>query len=64
MDHVRVTPEAYERVRSQPTDFVLTPGHAIPEVETVVESNDEFDVVRKTGQAAALVKELEPRPRA
>jgi hypothetical protein len=64
MDHVRVTTEAYERVRSQPTDFVLTPGHAIPEVETVVESNDEFDVVRKTGQAAALVKELEPRPRA
>jgi hypothetical protein len=44
MDHVRVTTEAYERVRSQPTDFVLTPGHAIPEVETVVKGNDEFDV--------------------
>ena len=62
MEHVRVTSETYERVRSTPTDFVLKPGHAVPEVETVVESSDEFDVVRKTGQAAVLVNELDPRP--
>ena len=62
MDRVPVTTEVYERARSQRTDFVLRPGHAIPEFETVIESNEEFDVVRKTGEAAALVNERNSRP--
>jgi hypothetical protein len=62
MDHVRVTTESYERARSQPTDFLLKPGHAEPEFETVIESHEDFVLVRKTGDAAALAEKLDPRP--
>lgn len=62
MDHVRVTTESYQRARSQPTDFLLRPGHAEPEFETVIESHEDFVLVRKTGEAAALAEKLDPRP--
>ena len=61
MEHVRVTTESYERARSEPTDFLLKPGHAKPEFETVIERHEDFELVRKTGAAAALVKQLDPR---
>jgi len=61
MEHLRVTTEAYQRARSEPTDFLLRPGHARPEFETVTETHEDFEVVRKTGAAAALVRELDPR---
>ncbi len=61
MDHLRVTTEAYQRARSEPTDFLLKPGHAKPEFETVIESNEDFELVRKTGAAAALAKQRDPR---
>jgi hypothetical protein len=61
MEHVRVTTESYERARSEPTDFLLKPGHAKPEFETVIERQTDFELVRKTGAAAALVKQLDPR---
>lgn len=62
MDHVRVTSEAYERARSEPTDFLLKPGHDKPEFEAVIERHDDFVLVRKTGEAAALAKKLDPSP--
>ena len=61
MDHLRVTTETYQRARSEPTDFLLRPGHARPEFETVIESHEDFEVVRKIGAAAALTKQLDPR---
>ena len=62
MDHVRVTTESYKRARGQATDFLLKPGHVKPEFETVIESHDEFVLVRKTGEAAALARKLDPHP--
>ena len=61
MDHLRVTTEAYQRARREPTDFLLKPGHAKPEFETVIESHEDFELVRKTGAAAVLAKQLDPR---
>ena len=61
MDHLRVTTEAYQRARSEPTDFLLRPGHAKPEFETVIESHEDFELVRKTGAAAVRAKQLDPR---
>jgi hypothetical protein len=60
MDHVRVTRESYERARREPTDFLLKPGHANAEFEALVESHDDFVVVRKTGEAAALARKSDP----
>ena len=57
-----MTTESYEQARRQPTDFLLKPGHAKPEFETVIESHDDFVLVRKTGEAAALARKLDPHP--
>ena len=49
----------YEHVRSDPTFFVLLPGHEERDVETVVEEHDGFNVVRKDpGEPAAVAREL------
>jgi hypothetical protein len=40
---------AYERVRSDPRQFVILPSHLISEVEDVVQESDGFLVVRKRG---------------
>jgi hypothetical protein len=61
-DHVRVTTESYERARGQATDFLLKPGHVKPEFETVIESHDDFVLVRKTGEAAVVARKLDPNP--
>jgi hypothetical protein len=52
----------YERVRAEPTQFVVVPGHEVEDVETVVEENDAFAVVRKRdGAPAQLARETDPR---
>jgi hypothetical protein len=61
MEHLRVTTEVYERARREPTDFLLTPGHAKPEFETVIEAHEEFELVRKTGAAASVARRLDQR---
>jgi len=58
MEHLRVRTEVYERTRSEPTDFLLKPGHAKPEYETVIDANEEFELVRKTGAAGSVAKQL------
>ncbi|MDX6471748.1 MAG: hypothetical protein QOK22_564, partial [Gaiellaceae bacterium] len=35
---------AYERIRADPTLFVIVPGHVEPDVESVVERGDGFEV--------------------
>jgi hypothetical protein len=61
MEHVRVTTESYELARGQPTDFLLRPGHADPEFETIIESHEEFVLVRKGDEAAAIAGKRDPR---
>jgi hypothetical protein len=52
----------YERVRSDPTLFVVVPGHEIPDVETVVEEHSDFNVIRKDlGGLAELAQQTDPR---
>jgi hypothetical protein len=61
MEQLQVTTEWYARARSEPTDFLLKPGHAEPEFETVIEVREEFELVRKTGAAAAVARQLDQR---
>jgi hypothetical protein len=52
----------YERIRSDPTLFVVRPGHEEPDVEVVVEQTDAYHVVRKVpGGPAELAAEEDPR---
>jgi hypothetical protein len=55
--------EEYEDVRSEPTHFLLAPGHHKPEVEYVVERTAEFDVIEKVAPLMArIARRLSPRP--
>jgi hypothetical protein len=61
-EQIEIPVEDYERIRSDPTHFVIVPGHEIPDVEDVVETQDTFHVVRKhEGPAAELARERDPR---
>jgi hypothetical protein len=52
----------YERVRSDPTQFVVLPGHELPDVEEVIERHEGFFVIRKAaGGPAQLARETDPR---
>ena len=53
----------YERVRSDPAQFVIRPEHAVPEIESVVEETDGYWIVKKAGEAADYVEHLDPRGR-
>jgi hypothetical protein len=44
----------YEDARSDPTLFVVAPGHDLPEIEEVLRRTDSYQIVRKEGEAARL----------
>ena len=59
---IHLTLEQYEDVRSEPTYFVVMPGHEDPAVERVVESERSHDLVEKDAPGAAETSaELDPR---
>ena len=60
-DRITLTPELYEWVRASPTRFVLARGHVAPEIEHVVEHEDDHVVVEKLGLAARIAAKLNPR---
>jgi hypothetical protein len=52
----------YEDVRSEPTRFMLAPGHEELEIERVVEQTGEYNVVEKFGPVLTpIVRQLDPR---
>ena len=52
---------AYESVRDDPAQFVVAPGHDLPEIEEVVHRTAGYQVVRKHGAAAELAENRDPR---
>jgi hypothetical protein len=60
---IRVTLAEYETVRAVGARFLIRPGHAIDDVEQVVERHDDYDVVEKTGESKQYVERLDPRSR-
>lgn len=57
-----ITPDDYERVRSDATWFVVIPGHELAAVEHVVANHDGYDIVEKRpGPAADEAEETDPR---
>jgi hypothetical protein len=56
-----MTLETYEQVRSDPTEFLVAPGHDLPEIEDIVRATPDYQVVKKHGPAADLVREQDPR---
>jgi len=61
-EQVEIDVSTYERVRREPTLFIVLPGHEIPTVEDIVEHHEGFDIVEKAaGAPAQLAREHDPR---
>jgi hypothetical protein len=65
MEHVTMSVDEYERVRSVPTHFLVLPGeqHLFLDIERVVEEHDGYLVVEKFGDAGRMATKLDPRSR-
>lgn len=58
---LRLTVSDYERVREEPTDFLVARGHVIPEIEKVIATGPDYEVVRKLAGEGVLARETDPR---
>jgi hypothetical protein len=57
-----ITRPVYERVRSDPRQFVILPSHLISEVEDVVQESDGFlIVVKRGGTPEDIAVRMDPR---
>jgi hypothetical protein len=61
-DVVELTLAEYESIRSEPTHFLVAPGHVWqPETERTVRENETYAVVEKTGTARDVALDKDPR---
>jgi hypothetical protein len=61
IERVTLTSEEYERVRSDPVEFFVKPGHEILDVEEVVETHDRYLRVRKHAEEWDIARQTDPR---
>jgi hypothetical protein len=60
-DTITMDRAAYESVREVSTHFALVSGHEITDVETVIETHENYLVVEKAPETHAIVEEADPR---
>ena len=53
----------YEQVRANPCHFFIAPGHEIPDVETVIETRQEWVVIEKDPEVREIVEATALRQR-
>jgi hypothetical protein len=56
---VRLTADVYERIREDPTTFLIVPGHS--STGDVIAQHDDYLVVRKQGDGGEVARALDPR---
>jgi hypothetical protein len=60
-EDVELTIAEYEPIRAVPTHFLVRPGHFTPDVEVIIEQRSGYWVVEKTGGAADVARDTDPR---
>ena len=63
---IRLSGDEYARIRADPKRFFYVVGHSEPfqHALDVVERHSTYEVIAKTGKAAEIAEDLDPRPRA
>jgi hypothetical protein len=61
LERITVPLAAYEQARSDSTLFLAKPGHLQAEAEAIVAEHPGYQLIRKTGAAAAVAEEQDPR---
>jgi hypothetical protein len=60
-DSIALADGEYDHVRSDPLLFAVLPGHEIPDVEEILETNERFSVVRKFEGEDIIARHTDPR---
>ena len=60
IEEVLLTDAEYMKIRSNPATFAVVPGHALEDVETIIEETDRFQVVEKHPREAAIAEATDP----
>jgi hypothetical protein len=60
VEEVPLTDAEYVKVRSNATTFAIAPGHALEDVETVIEGTDRYQIVEKHPREAAIAEATDP----
>jgi hypothetical protein len=58
---VRIRASDYERIRKNSAHFFVLPGHEAAEIETVIESHDDWVVVEKEPHIREIAEATDPR---
>jgi hypothetical protein len=58
---LELTLDEYERVRADPTHFIVAPGHVAPSIEHTVNEGQRYTVVEKDGVAGDVAERTDPR---
>ena len=59
---ISIARDAYERVRTEATLFLVAPGHERPDIEDVIEEHGNYRVVRKRrGLPQRVAEQTNPR---
>lgn len=61
VEQVRLKAEEYERVRADPVEFFVKPGHEIADVEEIVEAHEGYLLVRKHIEEREIARQMDPR---
>ena len=60
-DLIHLSIYEYERLRGNPLRFMVVPGHEMPEIEEIVEENEGYLFIKKTGTGATVASDSDPR---
>lgn len=60
VEEVSLTDAEYVKLRSNAATFAVVPGHALADVETVIEETDRFHIVEKHPREAAIAEATDP----
>jgi len=60
-DKVSLRKADYEKVRADARQFLLVPGHEVPDVETVIERHEAWLIIEKAPEVRETVERLDPR---
>lgn len=63
LEKIDVDPRTYEPILDERYRFIVVPGHVLPEIEQVVEEQEAFVVVEKTGEARQQIDADHPQSR-
>jgi hypothetical protein len=62
LTQISIAVDAYERVRTEATLFLVAPGHENLDIEDVVEEHDNYRIVRKhPGVPERVAEQTDPR---